>query len=144
MDLITETIQLDTDSHNAIYDITEQVQEIIGTEGFAEGQALVSAVGSTSGISTLEYEPGLVRHDIGHMLDKLAPYGLRYEHNKTWGDGNGASHLRSFLVKTSQTFPFANGRLLLGTWQQIVLINFDTRPRNRKIVVQVMGKRGGK
>ena len=96
-------------------------------------------MGSTTGITSLEYEPGLVNHDIARMLDKLAPYGVNYEHNKTWGDDNGAAHLRSALVGTSQSFPFQEGRLLLGTWQQVVFMDFDTRPRDRTIVVQLTG-----
>jgi len=76
-------------------------------------------------------------------MEKVAPYGRSYRHNQTWGDNNGAAHLRSFLVSTSQNFPFTDGQLILGTWQQIVLVDFDTRPRNRKVVVQLMGRRKG-
>jgi secondary thiamine-phosphate synthase enzyme len=101
---------------------------------------LISAIGSTTGITTVEYEPGLVEHDIAEMLNKLAPYGVNYEHNKTWGDDNGAAHLRSTLIGTSQTIPFENGKLILGTWQQIIFMDFDTRPRNREIVVQITGE----
>ena len=121
-------------------DITSKVQDILEKEGFIEGSVLISAIGSTTGITTVEYEPGLVNHDISEMLDKLAPYGVQYEHNKTWGDDNGAAHLRSTLIGTSQTIPFENGKLILGTWQQIIFMDFDTRPRSREIVVQIMGQ----
>ncbi len=139
MKLHTETIELRTEGFTQIQDITRQVQDVIDRSEMTEGQMLVSAIGSTTGITTLEYEPGLVRHDIANMLDKLAPYGHTYFHNQTWGDDNGAAHLRSALIGTSQSLPFQNARLILGTWQQIVFMDFDTRPRHRRIVVQVMG-----
>ena len=135
----SRTIQLKTKGYTDILDITGKVQGLINEEGFLEGSVLISAIGSTTGITTVEYEPGLVNHDISEMLDTLAPYGMQYEHNKTWGDDNGAAHLRSTLIGTSQTIPFQNGKLTLGTWQQIIFIDFDTRPRNREIVVQIMG-----
>ena len=139
MKLKTGQITLQTKGFNQIIDLTDRVNQLIKEAGIKEGCALVSAVGSTTGITSLEYEPGLVNHDIARMLDKLAPYGVNYEHNKTWGDDNGAAHLRSALVGTSQSFPFQEGRLLLGTWQQVVFMDFDTRPRDRTIVVQLTG-----
>jgi secondary thiamine-phosphate synthase enzyme len=105
-----------------------------------EGQACVFGIGSTTGITTLEYEPGLVHTDVKAMFQHFAPYGKAYKHNQTWGDDNGAAHLRSFLVGTSFNVPFVNGKLILGTWQQIVFVDFDTRPRDRRVVVQVYGK----
>ncbi|MCG8379457.1 MAG: secondary thiamine-phosphate synthase enzyme YjbQ [Proteobacteria bacterium] len=140
MKISNHRIQLNTRGFTQIVDITSEVQELIAGEGMKNGSVLISAIGSTTGITTLEYEPGLVKHDIAAMMDKLAPYGVDYEHNKTWGDDNGASHLRSALVGTSQTIPFENGNLMLGTWQQIVFIDFDTRPRNRQVVVQITGR----
>ena len=144
MELTTKIIQLSTMGHSHIYNITEEVQDVIRQEQILEGQVVVFGIGSTTGISTLEFEPGLVDHDIKEMLDKIAPYNVPYEHNKTWGDDNGASHLRSFLVKTSLTIPFIDGALLLGTWQQIVFADFDTRSRNRKLVVQITGNKSAK
>ncbi len=139
MKIVTHSVRLQTKGYTDIVDITSQVQRVIDEAEIKEGSVLVSAIGSTTGITTVEYEPGLVNHDISHMLDKLAPYGVNYEHNKTWGDDNGAAHLRSSLIGTSQSIPFENGKLILGTWQQIVFMDFDTRPRSREIVVQVTG-----
>ena len=139
MKLLTESIQFQTRGRTDIVDITSKVQQVISNSGMNEGSVLVSSIGSTTGITTVEYEPGLVNHDIADMLDKLAPYGVHYEHNKTWGDDNGAAHLRSSLIGTSQTLPFKSGRLILGTWQQIIFCDFDTRPRNREVIVQVTG-----
>jgi secondary thiamine-phosphate synthase enzyme len=139
MNIITNPILLQTKGYTDIIDITSRVQKSIDEVDFKEGSVLISAIGSTTGITTIEYEPGLVNHDISNMLDKLAPYNVNYEHNKTWGDNNGAAHLRSSLIGTSQTIPFRNGKLILGTWQQIVFIDFDTRPRDREIIVQIMG-----
>ena len=139
MNIKTRSIQLQTKGYTDIVDITSKVQRLIDEAGLDQGSILISAIGSTTGITTVEYEPGLVNHDISNMLDKLAPYGVNYEHNKTWGDDNGAAHLRSSLIGTSQTIPFVNGKLILGTWQQVIFIDFDTRPRTREIVVQVIG-----
>jgi secondary thiamine-phosphate synthase enzyme len=105
-----------------------------------EGHVLISAIGSTSGITTLEYEPGLVRHDVADMFELIAPYGKSYKHNQTWGDDNGGAHLRSMITGTSQTLPFIDGQLILGTWQQIVFMDFDTRPRSRRVIIQITGK----
>jgi len=98
----------------------------------------VSVVGSTAGITTMEYEPGLVK-DIPEMLDKIAPEG-RYHHDDTWHDGNGHSHLRSSLIGTSQTFPVLDGKAALGTWQQVILIDFDNRSRRRQVILQFLGQ----
>ena len=139
MNIITRRIQFQTNGFTDIVDVTSEVQQILDDEDFKEGSVLISAIGSTTGITTVEYEPGLVKHDISEMLNKLAPYGHNYEHNKTWGDDNGAAHLRSTLIGTSQSITFENGKLILGTWQQIIFMDFDTRPRSREIVVQIMG-----
>src|SRR5690606_22769757 len=122
-------------------DITHKVQEMLSKERYEEGQVLIAATGSTAGITTLEFEQGLVNFDVRNMLSKIAPYDSGYEHNRTWGDNNGASHLRSALIGTSLTVPFQDGKLILGTWQQIVFIDFDTRARHRQIVLQCMGRR---
>ena len=140
MEIATFRIQLQTKGYNHIVDITDQVQEKIGESGLKEGTALISGIGSTVGITTLEYEPGLVETDVHASLDKLAPYGVAYVHNQTWGDDNGAAHLRSAIVGTSQSIPFERGALILGTWQQIVFMDFDTRSRSREVVVQLWGK----
>lgn len=140
MEIFTREINIPTKSHNSIHDITPQVAEELGMTGLQEGQVCVSAIGSTAGISTLEFEPGLVNHDVENMMKLIAPYQKGYEHNKTWGDDNGAAHLRSFLTGTSFNVPFKEGKMLLGTWQQIVLVNFDTGSRDRKVAVQIWGK----
>ena len=139
MEIHTEYLSFSTQGKTDIIDLTDKVAKALNQTGLSEGQLTVFAIGSTTGITTVEYEPGLVNHDIAKMFDKIAPYGQGYAHNKTWGDDNGAAHLRSTLTKTSQTFPFEEGRLILGTWQQIIFIDFDTRPRSRKVVVQMLG-----
>lgn len=140
IDLHTDSIRFETQGHTDILNITQRVQTVLGESGFEEGQALVFAVGSTGSISTVEYEPGLVNKDIAEMFDRFSPYGGGYAHNQTWGDDNGAAHLRSTLTGTSFTVPFQNGRLILGTWQQIVFLDFDTCERAREVVVQLMGR----
>ena len=139
MHLKTSIIEIQSEGYNDIVDITAEVQEVVIRSGLVEGQACVMAIGSTTGITTLEYEPGLVRQDVKGMLEKIAPYAKAYAHNQTWGDDNGAAHLRSFLTGTSLNVPFVKGKLILGTWQQIVFVDFDTQPRQRRVVVQVIG-----
>ncbi len=139
MNIKTHTFEFKTGGHTDIHDLTPNVKRILENSGLKEGQATVSAIGSTTGITTIEFEPGLVNRDVKEMLNLLAPYGKSYLHNQTWGDDNGASHLRSLLIGTSYVCPFHEGILLLGTWQQIVFIDFDTRPRNRRVVVQLIG-----
>lgn len=140
MDIQTHIIELETPGHTEIVDITAEVQQVVTASGLQEGQVCVMGIGSTTGISTLEYEPGLVRHDVKALWEKLAPYGQAYVHNQTWGDDNGSAHLRSFLTGTSLNVPFVQGQLILGTWQQIVFVDFDTQPRQRRIVVQAFGR----
>lgn len=140
MKIITKNLQLETKGFTHILDITNKIQDLFEAENLSDGFALISAVGSTTGITTIEFEPGLVNTDFNKMLDKIAPYGVNYSHNQTWGDDNGGAHLRSAIVGTSQSIPFSKGSFILGTWQQIVFIDFDTRPRSRNIVVQFFGE----
>ncbi|MCO6476895.1 MAG: YjbQ family protein [Phaeodactylibacter sp.] len=140
MKILTRTIEFSTKGHTDIIDLTPRIRQALAETGLQEGQVSVFAIGSTTGISTVEYEPGLVKHDIRNMLEQFAPYGKNYEHNKTWGDDNGAAHLRSTLVGTSYVAPFTNGQLLLGTWQQVIFIDFDTRPRQRRVALQFLGE----
>ena len=142
MHLTTQMISLRTEGHSAMYDITAEVQQIVRESGIREGQACVLGVGSTTGVTTVEFEPGLAQTDVKAMFDQIAPYGHPYAHNQTWGDDNGAAHLRSLLVGTSFNVPFVEAQLVLGTWQQIVFLDFDTRPRDRQVVVQVWGVEG--
>lgn len=140
MEIITKTIEFSTKGKTDIIDITDKVRNVLSESKLQEGMVQVFAIGSTTGITTVEYEPGLVNHDIAEMLQQIAPYGKDYHHNQTWGDDNGGSHLRSTLMGTHLTAPFSRRELILGTWQQIIFIDFDTRPRSRKVVVQAMGK----
>jgi secondary thiamine-phosphate synthase enzyme len=120
-------------------DVTDRVQTAVAESGLKAGIACVSMVGSTGGVSTIEFEPGL-KQDVPELMEKLIPSNRSYAHDETWHDGNGYSHLRSFLTGTSFTAPFKDGRLMLGTWQQIVVVNFDNRPRDRRVVVQILGE----
>jgi secondary thiamine-phosphate synthase enzyme len=139
MRLVTDSISLSTRGDADIIDITPQVSAMLGKHGFRHGQALVFVSGSTAGITTIEYEPGLLK-DIPAAFEKIAPRNAHYHHEDTWHDGNGHSHVRAAMLGCSLTAPFKDGRLLLGTWQQIVLIDFDNRPRKREIVVQISGE----
>ncbi len=139
MKILTEKIEINTRGNTDIIDITTKVQEIITQSGLKEGNALVFAVGSTAGITTIEYEPGLLK-DLPELFEKLIPSNRPYHHDRTWGDGNGYSHLRSSMLGSSFQVPFSKGHLLLGTWQQIVFIDFDNRARQRKIIVQLIGE----
>lgn len=139
--LETHSIDFQTKGNTQLIDITEMVQRVIYERGFVEGNITLFAVGSTTGLSTVEYEPGLVHHDVAEMYEKIAPYGNYYRHNETWGDDNGASHLRSTITGSSLIVPFMHQTLVLGTWQQIVFIDFDTRGRSRKVIVQLIGKK---
>ena len=130
---------LGTDGQGDAVDVTEQVQAAIDASGARHGLATVFVPGSTAGVTTIEFEPGVV-HDLDRALEKVAPRRAEYRHHLRWGDDNGSSHVRAGLVGPSLSVPFRDGRLLLGTWQQIVLVEFDTRPRTRRCVIQVMGE----
>lgn len=134
-----EEIIKSSEANSQIFDITEDVEEIIEKSKIKNGLVTVFAIGSTAGITTLEYEPGLIK-DLPKLLEKLIPTYQNYSHNETWGDGNGHSHLRSALIKTSLTIPLVNSEMTLGTWQQIVFVDFDNKHRTRRIAVQVMGE----
>lgn len=140
IELETHTFELKTPGNCHLTDITEKVQSVIDGNKFTEGNVNVFAVGSTTGITTIEYEPGLLK-DYPAFLEKIIPSNVTYQHDQTWHDGNGHSHLRSALQGTSLTVPFIKGQLMLGTWQQIIFVDFDNRSRTRKIVVQITGKK---
>jgi secondary thiamine-phosphate synthase enzyme len=139
MEVITEHIKISTNGNSEVVDITDKVTGLLHKQKLKEGTAIVFVVGSTASITTTEYEPGL-RKDIPEMLERIAPSSSRYHHDDTWGDGNGHAHVRASFLGPSIVVPFTDGKLLLGTWQQIILIDFDTRARNRDIVVQFIGK----
>jgi len=134
-----KTFEIKTKAYCDIINITPQVQDALSNCNVKNGIINVHVAGSTGAISTVEYEPGLVRNDIEDFLEKILPYNTHYEHTKTWGDNNGAGHLRSFLLKTSQTFPFQNKHIILGTWQQIVFIECDEKNRHRTIYISIIG-----
>ncbi|HOY08806.1 MAG TPA: secondary thiamine-phosphate synthase enzyme YjbQ [Candidatus Omnitrophota bacterium] len=138
MAVVTEYLHLSTGGNGDIEDITSGVQDKLAASGLRDGVVTVSAVGSTAAVTTCEYEPGLVK-DIKALLDRLIPRG-EYHHDQAWGDGNGHSHLRASLMGPSLSIPFSGGQLILGTWQQIIFIDWDTRSRKRQIVVQMMGE----
>ncbi len=139
MEVKTFSFIINTNAGTEIIDITGEVQKILSDSNFTEGSALIFAPGSTAGISTIEYESGLLR-DYPEFLEKIIPSNKSYSHDNTWHDGNGYSHIRSTLQGASFTVPFSGGRLLLGTWQQIILLDFDNKPRARKVIVQLTGK----
>lgn len=124
-----------------IIDITAKVQEQVKKEQVQKGLVTLFVPGSTAALTTIEYEPGLVQ-DLKELVEKLIPSGRRYHHDDRWGDDNGFSHLRASLFGPSLQIPIEGGRLALGTWQQIVLVDFDNRPRTREVTVQVMGETG--
>jgi secondary thiamine-phosphate synthase enzyme len=139
MTVVTKDIILQTKGNCDILDITSQVARKVEESGVSNGIVTLFVVGSTAGITTIEYEPRLLS-DFKNMWDRVIPQNISYEHNKTWGDGNGHSHVRASVLGASLTIPFMNKRLTLGTWQQIVFIDFDNRPRSRKLVFQIMGE----
>ena len=139
MAVITKQIKISSKSENDIIDITEQVANAISESGISNGTITVFVSGSTGAITTIEYEPGLV-NDFPEMLSRTAPDDINYEHEQRWHDGNSRSHVKASLVGPSLTVPFKDGQLLLGTWQQIVFLELDTRARTRNLVLQIIGE----
>lgn len=138
MKIETRQFTVQSKGNSEVLDITEQVENRLRSSKLKEGFVTIFVIGSTASITTTEFEPGL-RKDIPDMLDRIAPRTHRYHHDDTWHDGNGHSHVRAALMGCSVTIPFTEGRLLLGTWQQIVLVDHDNRPRERTIVAQIVG-----
>ena len=134
-----ESISLRTNARDEIIDITAQAQEIVTRSKIRNGLACVFVVGSTAAVTTVEHEPGLVS-DMKDAMERLYPKDVNYEHHQRWGDGNGHSHIRASFVGPSLTIPVVDGNLTLGTWQQIVFMEFDNKPRTREITVQVVGE----
>jgi len=139
MKVLTDYIEISTKGHSDIVDVTPQVQELLSKHNSKEGQVTIFAPGATAGVTTIEYEPGLLK-DFPEALERLAPEGKPYHHDATWGDGNGNSHVRASMLGPSLTVPYSKSRLLMGTWQQIVVVDCDNRPRRRQIVVQMIGE----
>jgi secondary thiamine-phosphate synthase enzyme len=139
MTVLTYPLRFSTSGQTDVRDITGAVQEAVGRSGLAAGTATIFCPSSTSALTTLEYESGCVA-DLKRMFEELLPSAREYAHNAAWDDGNGHSHLRAALLGPSLTVPFTGARLTLGTWQQIVYVDFDIRPRQRELIVQLMGE----
>ena len=137
--IVSETISLHTKGFSDILDITPSVRTIVEKSGIKNGTVTVFCAGSTGSLTTLEYERGVLE-DLQKAIERLAPSNIPYAHDQRWGDGNGFSHVRAALIGPSLTIPLIKGNLALGTWQQIVFIDFDNRQRQRKIIVQAMGE----
>jgi len=139
MKIISERIKVSTKGAGDLIDITRQVADALQRARLQTGNVTVFVVGSTAAITTFEYEPGLIR-DMQEFYEGLAPSTRQYHHDETWGDANGFSHVRATFTGPSLVVPFETGKLLLGTWQQVVLAEFDNRPRTREIVIQILGE----
>jgi secondary thiamine-phosphate synthase enzyme len=137
--IATSKISLQTGGNGDIINITPQIECEVAGAGISSGTVTIFVNGSTAGLSTIEYEPGLVS-DFKAMWERLVPQDIKYGHDRAWGDGNGHSHVRASLLGASLVIPFTDKKLLLGTWQQIILVDFDNRPRSRQVIVQVMGE----
>jgi secondary thiamine-phosphate synthase enzyme len=137
--VITKSIGLHTKGNCDIIDITHQVAEELARTSITNGTVTIFVVGSTAGVSTIENESGLLE-DFKAMWDRNVPTNITYAHDRAWGEGNGYSHVRASLLGTSLTVPFVNKKMTLGTWQQIVLLDFDNRPRSREIILQFIGE----
>ena len=137
--VVTSAIQLSTQGDADVQDITNQVGRIVAESGLTDGTVTIFCPSATSGLTTIEFESGCVS-DLRRLFDEIVNPDRHYAHNARWGDGNGHSHVRAALLGPSLTVPFVAGRLTLGTWQQIVYLDFDNRPRRRELVAQVMGE----
>jgi len=137
--IIQKKLSISTKGFNDIIDLTPSLRDFVQESNLHNGHVLVFVSGSTGGLTTIEYEPGLLR-DLPEMLEKIAPMGVRYHHDDTWHDGNGYAHLRAALIGPSITIPFQNSAMQLGTWQQVVFIDFDNRSRRRDLHVQIYGE----
>jgi len=135
----TQELNIKTKGNCDVINITDQVVAAVTRSGLAAGTVTVFNVGSTAGITTTEYEPGLADYDLKAAFEKIAPENTRYEHEETWHDDNGHAHVRATLLGPSLSIPVVDGRLTLGTWQQIILIDFDTRARTRTVICQMVG-----
>ena len=138
MTVVTKELEIETGGFNDVHDITPLVNGFVRDLPFSEGSVTIFVPGSTAGVTTIEFESGVV-DDLKNAFERLVPQALEYRHNLRWGDGNGFSHVRSAICKTSLTVPFSDKRVLTGTWQQIVLMDFDNRKRRRRVIVQGIG-----
>jgi len=139
MKIINDSLTVSTRGFNDLKDLTGDLQEKLKNSGLQQGLLTVFVQGSTAGVTTIECEPGLVK-DLSELMEKLIPSGRSYHHDERWGDANGFSHLRASLLGPSLVIPFADGKLRLGIWQQVVLVDFDNRPRQRQVFLQLLGE----
>lgn len=139
MKVFNQTLTIETKGFSHIIDITNQLESAVEESGITNGIALVFVPGSTGGVTTIEYEPGLLK-DFPELMEKLIPSNRSYHHDQTWHDGNGFSHLRSSLIGTSLVLPIYRGSVIHGTWQQVVIVDFDNRPRRRNVVIHLLGE----
>ena len=139
MEIINHTLKLKTKGSGDLINITDQISELLHKSDLTRGNVTIFNIGSTAAITTFEFEPGMIK-DVQELYEKIVPSNQHYHHDDTWGDANGFSHLRAALQGPCLTIPFEKGDLMLGTWQQVVLAEFDNRPRQRKIVVQIIGQ----
>ena len=137
--ITTRKLHIKTEGDNQVVNITDKVAWAIGKSGVKDGVVTVFVVGSTAGITATEFEPGLANYDLETLFEKIAPKNARYEHEETWHDDNGHAHVRAALLGPSLSVPVVDGQMTLGTWQQIILIDFDTQPRTRTIICQIAG-----
>ncbi len=135
----TASISFSTRGHADVHDITDEVAEAVARSGFSVGTVTIFCPSSTSAVTTIEHESGVIS-DLQRLFDEIVPAQREYAHNAAWGDGNGHSHVRAALLGASLTVPFSGGRLVLGTWQQIIHMDFDNRPRARDLILQIMGE----
>lgn len=139
MTVVSKSIQIRSKGENDMMDLTDQISEFVRNSGIPNGIVTIFVSGSTGSITTIEFEPGLIK-DFPEMLSRIAPKTIDYGHEKMWHDGNGHSHVKASLVGPSLTVPFSNGEMILGTWQQIVFLEFDIRGRTRNLVLQIIGE----
>lgn len=140
MTILSHRFSIPTRGHSHVVDITPRLASHLSGQPIRNGIATIFVVGSTAAITTTEYEPGLAEHDLPAAFERIAPIDGTYEHERRWNDDNGHAHVRASLLGPSLTIPLVEGALALGTWQQIVLVDFDTRPREREVIVQVIGE----
>jgi secondary thiamine-phosphate synthase enzyme len=134
----TASLKLETKGDTDLIDVTHSVARAVKDSGISSGVVTVFVPGSTAGVTTIEYEGGAIA-DLKKAIERIAPRGIHYDHDARWGDGNGYSHIRAALLGPSLAVPFSSSKLLLGTWQQIIVVDFDNRPRRREVIVQIIG-----
>ena len=139
MSIYSDTFILETGGETDIIDITDQIEQILDKSSMSNGTATVFVGGSTAGITTIEFEAGLLQ-DLREAYERLAPRNGYYAHNERWGDGNGFAHVRASMTRQDMSIPFIRKKLILGAWQQVILVDFDNRPRKREITVQIVGE----